>query len=244
MDYRGGLKTMYVNPNWLMQTTLIGLCWLIPVVGPIATLGYSFEAAAYLHKRNGEHFPDFDFGRFGPYLARGIGPVLAMLAFSVVLIPVVVVEYVVTLVVPFLVALLADLVDPNSGSVKGILAVCVFLLLALVFTIVNCIVMIYMWGLTIRGGLTGEISEAFKVGWCPEFAKRAGSETFFAQLYLSFLTVLLINFAIAPWLLFLASLPAIGIFYLSYSWLCFQLYRTYLSEKGPPFKVKCDILDQ
>src|SRR5262245_15182704 len=88
MDYRGGLSCMLKNPGWLAQTSIIGVVSLIPIVGQIVILGYVFEAAAYLHKRNGESFPDFQFGRFGAYLARGVGPFLAGLLFSFLHIPV------------------------------------------------------------------------------------------------------------------------------------------------------------
>src|SRR5687768_4186441 len=104
MDYRGGLKAMYNNPNWLTQTSLIGLCWLIPIVGPIAVMGYSFEAAAYLHKTNREGYPDFSFGRLGPYLARGLGPFLISLLFLVVIVPLYIVEQVIFVAVGALMA--------------------------------------------------------------------------------------------------------------------------------------------
>ena len=49
---------------------------------------------------------------------------------------------------------------------------------------------------------------------------------------------------LGPHLLFLTLLPAIGILTLSYGWLSCQLYRSYLTEKGMPFRVKCDVIEE
>lgn len=235
MDYRGGLKAMYNNPSWLTQTSMIGLCFLIPVVGPIAVMGYAFESAAYLHKTNREGFPDFDFGRFGPYLARGLGPFLISLTFLLVTGPLWFVENIVYFAVMSLVVSMDIPYLPLAFSLG----------LQGLFFLVNTIVYVFQTALMIRGGLSGEMSESFRFSFCGEFAKRAGMDAFFAQVYLGFLTTILVIFALVPfWTLWLTILPAIGIYFLSYSWLCCQLYRSYLTEKGEPFKVRCDVIDQ
>jgi hypothetical protein len=235
MDYRGGLKAMYNNPNWLLQTSLIGLCALIPIVGQIAVLGYAFESAAYLHKTNREGYPDFDFGRFGAYLGRGIGPFVVGLVFLIVFIPLLIVEQVISFAV-------GALVGPMQIPY---LLPAVSLGLSFVFFIINAIVNVFQTALMIRGGMSGEFSESFRFSFCGEFAKRAGMDAFFAQMYLGLLYALLVIFALVPfWLLFLTTLPAIGIFFLSYAWLCCQMYRSFLTEKGMPFKVKCEVIDQ
>lgn len=235
MDYRGGLKAMYNNPNWLMQTSLIGVCSVIPVVGSIAAMGYAYECAAYLHLTNREGYPDFNFGRFGAYLARGIGPFLISLVFMVVLVPLFIVEYITLIAVALLlVPMQIPFLAPGVGMFLGA-----------VFFVINSVIQIFQFALMIRGGLSGEISEAFRFAFCGEFAKRAGNDAFFAQMYLSFLASLLLCFAFVPfWLLGLMVLPAIGIFMLSYAWICCQLYRSYLTEKGPPFRVKCDVIEE
>jgi hypothetical protein len=75
--------------------------------------------------------------------------------------------------------------------------------------------------------------------------KRAGADGFWAYAYMNLLLIpCAYAFAIAPQLLFLTLLPAIGIIALSYGWLSCQLYRSYLTEKGPPFRVKCDVIEE
>lgn len=235
MDYRGGLKAMYNNPNWLVQTSLIGLCSLIPIVGPIAVMGYMFESAAYLHLTNREGYPDFNFGRFGPYLGRGIGPFLVSLLFLIVVVPLYIVEQLVSFA---LAALLASLEIP--GLVQGF-----GLLLALIFFVINGLVFVVQWSLWIRGGLSGEVGDSFRFGFIGEFMKRAGADGFWAYAFMQLsLIPCVIMFMIAPHLLLLTILPGIGIITLCYAWLSCQLYRAYLTEKGPPFRVRCDVIEE
>lgn len=235
MDYRGSLKAMYNNPNWLVQTSLIGLCSLIPVVGGIAVIGYSFESAAYLHLTNREGYPDFSFGRFGAYLARGVGPFLVSLLFMLVLVPLIIVEQITAVAVA---ALLASMQIP--GLVQGF-----SLLLSVIFFVVNGLIFVMQWSLLIRGGMSGELGETFRFGFIGEFMKRAGTDGFWAYAWMN-LTLLpcVYLFAIAPQLLFLTLLPAIGIMTLCYAWLSCQLYRSYLTEKGMPFRVRCDVIEE
>ena len=235
MDYRGGLKAMYNNPNWLVQTSLIGLCSLIPFVGGIAVIGYSFESAAYLHLTNREGYPDFSFGRLGAYLARGIGPFLVILLFMIIFVPLVIVEQ---LVAGLLGALLASMEIP--GLVQGFA-----LMLSVIFFVINGLLFVVQWSLLIRGGMSGEFADAFRFGFIGEFMKRAGADGFWAYTFMNLtLAPCVYAFAfLAPHLLFLTVLPAIGILTLAYAWLSCQLYRSYLTEKGPPFRVKCDIIE-
>jgi hypothetical protein len=235
MDYRGGLKAMYNNPNWLVQTSLIGLCFFIPFVGSIAVIGYAFESAAYLHLTNREGYPDFSFGRFGPYLARGVGPFLIMFVFGFVLFPLIFVEQ---LVAGLLAVALASLEIP--GLVQGF-----GLLLSVIYFVVNGIVTVIMWSLLIRGGMSGEFADAFRFGFIGEFMKRAGADGFWAYAFMQLsLIPCVIMFMIAPHLLLLTILPGIGIITLCYAWLSCQLYRAYLTEKGPPFRVRCDVIEE
>ena len=235
MDYRGSLKAMYNNPNWLVQTSLIGLCALLFPVGPIAVVGYAMESAAYLHLSNREGYPDFSFGRFGPYMARGIGPCLVVLLFLIVIVPLVFVEQLVAFALG---ALLGAMQIPGLAPGVG-------LMLSVIFFVINGLVFVAQWSLLIRGGMSGEFGDAFRFGFVGEFMKRAGADGFWAYAWMN-LTLIpcAYLFMIAPQLLMLTILPAIGIIVLCYAWLSCQLYRSYLTEKGMPFRVKCDVIEE
>ena len=78
IDYMRMLSYVFENPNWFMNLLLGGLCSLIPVIGPIVLLGYRYETVIALLAVGGARYPDFNFGRFGDYLMRGLWPFLAM----------------------------------------------------------------------------------------------------------------------------------------------------------------------
>lgn len=63
---------------------LLTLCQLIPVVGPIAMMGYRAEVAvSLLDDPELRRHSRFDFNRFGDYLTRGVWPFLIALVLSV-----------------------------------------------------------------------------------------------------------------------------------------------------------------
>jgi hypothetical protein len=245
MDYRGGLNAMYNNPSWLAQTSLIGLCGLIPFVGQIVIMGYAFEAAAYLHKTNRDTFPDFNFNRFGPYLARGVGPFLVALIFMFIHVPVYIAEALGLGLVGGLLVEVVSSIDPsNSGLRLGTLLTVGFFNMA-VIGIVHTMINIFQFALMLRGGLSGEFAESFRFSFCSEYAKRAGGATFTATIFLGYLMFCLYCFVLGGiWSLGLFILPAMGIYTLACAWIACQLYREYLTEKGAPFRVKCEIIDE
>jgi hypothetical protein len=93
--------------------------------------------------------------------------------------------------------------------------------------------------------MSGEIGDAFRFGFIGEFMKRAGADGFWAYVWMN-LTLLpcVVAFAFAPQLAMVTALPAIGVYCLCYAWLSCQLYRAYLTEKGMPFRVKCDVIEE
>src|SRR5438034_6215952 len=82
MDYMRMLSYVFENPNWFMNLLLGALCALIPIIGPIVLLGYRYETVIGLLAVGGARYPDFNFGRFGDYLMRGLWPFLVGLACS------------------------------------------------------------------------------------------------------------------------------------------------------------------
>ena len=68
-------------PGGVRNTFFCVACNLIPVAGQVALLGYRAGLAEELVR--GGPPPTFDFGRFGDYLRRGLGPAVYQLAFAV-----------------------------------------------------------------------------------------------------------------------------------------------------------------
>ena len=76
MNYFGFMEMIQRNPSWITNSFLTGVCGMIPIVGLIVIWGYTYENAAILHRSTGQQQWPFDFGRFGDYLKRGVGPFL------------------------------------------------------------------------------------------------------------------------------------------------------------------------
>src|SRR5688572_22044128 len=93
MEYMRAYHYIFENPNWMTTVLYIGLVSLagiIPGVSIILQLfffGYQFEVLEALLRTRGTRYPDFDFGRIGAYLNRGIWPFLVNLVVTFVLIP-------------------------------------------------------------------------------------------------------------------------------------------------------------
>src|SRR5436190_21917671 len=88
MEYGQIVSYVFQNPNWLINLLMMGVCQLIPIVGPLVLVGYQFEVVEALHRDPRRTYPDFDFGRFVDYLVRGLWPFLVGLVASVVIAPI------------------------------------------------------------------------------------------------------------------------------------------------------------
>src|SRR5689334_2624813 len=76
MNYFGAFQMVHRNPDWFVNTLLMFVCAIIPVIGSIVLNGYIYETVEILHRTNGNYYPKFDFNRFVEYLLRGVGPFL------------------------------------------------------------------------------------------------------------------------------------------------------------------------
>ena len=54
MNYLLAYRFVFRSPNWLMNLVWGGLCFLVPIVGPMVMVGYLFELIEWLHRRREE----------------------------------------------------------------------------------------------------------------------------------------------------------------------------------------------
>jgi hypothetical protein len=216
VQYLRAVQYIFENPKWVTNVLLLAVCYLIPVVGPLVGSGYLFDLVEWLSARGNKGYPDFDFGRFGKYLMRGLWPFLVSL---IVYLPVWMILGVVGVVAAMI---LPEILVRLYSAVE-------YLLLALVFPLALMPLWLY----------TG-LSQSFNVGgafkFAPDFFKRVGKEAVIAQLLLSFGggVLLMIGFALCCIGYFLA----IAILILAYANLYAQLYQVYLQRGGPPIPLK------
>jgi hypothetical protein len=235
MDYTGGFGMIHRMPDWLINTLLPGVCGLIPLIGGIVISGYAYEAVEVLHRTSGAYCPKFDFNRFVDYLVRGLGPFLVQLALGVVQAAIMFVCYIAFIVLAIGVGAAGEAGQGREATMGvGILLVFVGLIaFAFVMSLASLFVQI---PLSLRGGLSGEIGQAFQFQWALDFIKKTWVEMLLVFLFLSILAVPLIVIAIIT--CYLGLIPGIGYMILVQAWLLFQLYRLYLSRGGQPVPLK------
>jgi Protein of unknown function (DUF4013) len=236
MEYMRAYHFIFENPNWTMTVLymgLIALAAIIPGVGILLQLfylGYQFLVLDALLQSRGTRYPDFEFGKIGDYLGRGIWPFLVNLVASVVFIPLI---YIVLIVVGVLIAVAASIVGedlaPVVATVGGLLAAIVFLgcMLAL---------MLLMAPMILRAGLAQDFTAAFQFTWITDFIKTMYREMIFAGLFLmgTGLALTLLG-ALACGIGLFAVIPLLV---LGQTHLLYQLYSIYLARGGTPVPVK------
>src|SRR5436190_4088769 len=216
MDYMRMLSYVFENPNWFMNLLLGGLCSLIPVIGPIVLLGYRYETVIALLAVGGARYPDFNFGRFGDYLMRGLWPFLVGLACSLVLLPF------------YVLILVGAIVGGKAGAALVGLMYMAMLVIVPVFVLV-------LQPMLLRAALTLDFVQAFQFEWIKDFLRRVWVELLLGLLFLCVSAMVL-----AP-LGFLACCVGIilvgPILTLAQANMLFQVYSLYLTRGGTPLAI-------
>ncbi len=84
VDHVEAIQFVFENPNWIMNLVWVGLCMLVPLVGPLVLHGYQFAIIESLHLRPESKYPDFDFDKLGEYLLTGAWVFLATLVIGLI----------------------------------------------------------------------------------------------------------------------------------------------------------------
>src|SRR4029079_9075263 len=88
------------SPKWMTNLLLAAVCCIIPIVGPMVVLGWLITGFWSRQDESPVTFPDFDFGKFGVWLQRGLWPFLVAIVASIAvyivfLIPILIVSVVI-----------------------------------------------------------------------------------------------------------------------------------------------------
>jgi hypothetical protein len=215
---------LFGSPNKWMNLLLAGVCVLIPIVGMMVLIGWLIEILVPRVREDWPGwegpapYPDFDFGRFSPYLTRGLWPFLvSFVAGFVVMIPL--------YLVLGLVVLGAVSVRSNSTLVTAI-----FVLGALLFFAAMVGLMLVMTPLMIRAALVQDFGQSFSLQWTKDFIALTWREMVLETLF-SWVTS--IPLVILGYLLcFVGLYPAMALMLAAQWHLNFQLYRLYLARGG------------
>jgi hypothetical protein len=225
-NYLQNFTFLFESPNWLLNWLLVTVVFLIPVVGPIVLIGYQYEIIAWRVYYRQPGYPDFDFGKFGAYLTRGVWPFLVSLVLGLVMIPVAIVTF-------FVVGIGMAAVGGNGND--GLMMVLVFASYFLFF-VVAMLFQAVMIPLFLRAGIAKDFIEGFNFRFAMDFLGKTWVELILGALFIAIVTPFLAFaglLALCVGYLFVLSLVTMATAFHHH-----QLYRLYLSRGGEliPFK--------
>jgi hypothetical protein len=224
IQFMRAYKYVFANPKWLTNLIMAAICNLIPVVGGLVTGGYMFEVLETLHREGDERYPDFDFGRFGKYLMRGLWPFLVIL---ILFAPTMFLLWLLNIVVSILaVVLLKDSAWILSLPVN-LLAFVVFVFVALASV-----------PAVLRAGLSQQLALGSTISFARDFLKRVGLQLVLAQLFLG-LSGMVVGF-IGMLMCCVGVFPAGALVGMAHIHMMYQLYEVYLDRGGEPVPLKAE----
>jgi hypothetical protein len=219
------------SPKWMMNVLCVSICQMIPLIGPLAVLGYQFELAESLLRRPDDRgYLDFDFNKFVDYMKRGLWPFLtALIAGIVIGIPIMVI----VLGLIFGGAMIAQ-ANRDAGDVIGIALIGVMVVLYFVLLIgANMLVIPLM----IRAGYCQDLGQALDFHFVKSFVQLMWKEIIITNLFLMVATIPLMLIGLLMCLV--GIYLTIGVMMLAQAHLIdYQLYAIYLSRGGEPIPLK------
>jgi Protein of unknown function (DUF4013) len=228
MKYVHAYRYLFESPNWLMNLLATSICQLVPILGRMVLMGYTFEIIEALHRKRDARYPDFDTNRLIDYLKRGVWPFIVELIVGVLLTPIIMLLYSCVFAGIF--------ITPEKG--RGAVA---FLLLAVFYLaifVVSVLIVLVLLPLSLRAGLTQDFGQTFSMPFVKDFIKRVWLEMILQQLFLLATSFVL---AMAGLALFCVGVyAAAGLIAFAQYHLLYQLYELYLERGGTPIPTKTE----
>src|SRR4051812_27429856 len=119
MEIGAAFRFPFRSEKWFVNTLLVAVCLLIPVVGPLVLNGYMALLERRLVRDMNDVPPPFDFGEFMKHLERGVAPFVVGLLGGLAMVPVMLVGYVLIIV--------AMVAAQGNGAVAAVAMVGAFL---------------------------------------------------------------------------------------------------------------------
>ena len=219
MQYLRAYEYVFENPKWLKNVLLCTVCAIIPVVGMIVLMGYLCDVFDALRRREATGYPDFDFGRFGEYLTRGVWVFLVAFVVSLASLPVMGVGM-----------LILFLTMAAAAQALPIVVACGIAFGALFFFVIAILLNAVVEPIVIRAILLRGFTEAFSWKFIADFAKRMFWQIILVQLFLMVSAI--------AWMIFGLLLLCVGVYFVmpvvmyAQFHLHYQLYEEYLRRGG------------
>ena len=178
IDFGRACRDLFSTPNKWM--TILGLCvsMLIPVAGYMVIIGYL--ARRFMRERMGYPPEDFEFTYFAEYLRSGLWPTLAVLVFSVIMVPI-------ALVCMTPIFLAAPLMEQSESlGVALMIAGMIFYIIGVTVAGILC------YPVLLRSTLTMSFKGGFSWSFMTSFLRKVGLSLFGYFVLLTLISVPLI----------------------------------------------------
>jgi hypothetical protein len=236
LQYIHSYSFFFENPNWLLNLLLLTVAFLVPIVGPIVIAGYQIEIIDALHRRSGRNYPDFEFGRFGDYLSRGIWKFLVDMLSQFVMMPVYFFLYIVCIIAIVGIGAAFSQNTNNPGPTMGIAAAIVVPLAMMVAMAVLVVIQIVTTPVVLKASLSGDAGALFDVRFLADFLRRTWREMFLEMTWLLVTTPVVFLFGLL--FFFIGVYPAMALVQMADAHTSWQLYEIYLARGGEPIRLK------
>lgn len=236
------ITEFFRSPKWLPNLLLGGVCFLIPVVGPLVLMGWH---ASIFHGRrrreNGDadywrlppaEWPEFDFAQFGTHLQRGLWPFLVVLVAGIVLVPMVLL----CMLPVFLVAITAQNGEPSDAAM-----VVAFMLSGGLWLVTMLVWNLFLAPFVLRAYVLQDFVAAFSLRWVRDYVSRMWKEM---VLVLLFTTAVGLGFALVGYAMMCVGVYfTIGVAVFSATHLQRQMLDLYVQRGGEPLAPAPSLLD-
>lgn len=224
---------LFESPNWKLNLLYGFLCALsaqvVPLLGIMVFLGYSFEVMESFIRHPDRPYPDFEPNKLGYYLQRSVAPFLVSLVFT--LPALLLVAAVCGLEGIVLVAAVSTASKEAPLWIAGGL-VLIFITSISVLTLAFApVTPFYM-----RAGLAQDVGQGFKLAWSLDFLKRVWFELLMITIFnlVTMFPMMLLGSGCCG--IGICLVQAIDFFATASS--CCQLYNIYLARGGEPIPFK------
>ncbi len=241
LQYIHSYTYVFESNEGFLNLALVSVCTFIPIIGPIVVAGYQYDIVAGLHTRPKQTYPEFDFGRFGEYLGRGIWKFLADMIGQMFIAPAYMFAYFMSVIVVMVVVGATSSNQPGgqpSGAAVGI-ALAIVIPLAIAFVLgVTILLRLFLNPLILKASLSGEGSDLFDFRFMIDFVKKTWRETILEMMwvYVTFPIMMILGLCLC----FVGVYPAIAWTMLADAHTNWQLYEVYLARGGEPIRLKMD----
>jgi hypothetical protein len=235
MNYMDSVTDFFKSPKWGMNLLLGAVHAIIPIVGPMAIMGWLLAGFWGREDERAETFPDLTFDKFGKNLERGLWPTLVTLVAGVVLVPVFVVMMIMMAIVTGATA--------SGEHGPGALGFMVTLVFGALFVIIGAVVALIMLPMTLRSALMQDFGAAFDFGFVKRFLSLTKTELALSILFICGAAVVLFMITMVPCIGILLIYAAIPPLHYAWAHLTKQLYKLYLSRGGEPIVLSPKLKD-